>query len=389
MLILLSATLQAQDLYRMPEDRQSRMSSFENLNGAKGAGGQTNKRAKGSAAESVRAGETKVLLDVQEGGIIQRMWITIDDRSAAMLRSLRLRMYWDGETKPAVDVPLGDFFCVGVGKPVPFQSAVFSNPEGRSFNCYIPMPFRKGARITLTNEGKTNLALLFFDIDFVSSRELPADMLYFHACWNRRRTAELGQDMELLPKVKGRGRLLGVSVGVKPDSVYGASWWGEGEVKMYMDGDGAYPTVNGTGAEDYIGTGWGEGKFYQQYQGCLVADSRDGGYSFYRFHIPDEVVFYQDIKVTIQELGGYFGPVVRDMVKRGVRLQPVTIAGPGHFIRLLDLADTARTAAMAAATGQDWVNFYRIDDYAATAYFYLDRPVSELPALAGVAERVY
>src|SRR5580700_10691160 len=151
----LARNINAQELYKMPEGAQSRVSSFENLNGQKGGGALSNKGAKGNAFAPVKAGETKTLLDIYSAGIINRIWCTISDRSPAMLRSLRLRIYWDGSTKPAVDVPFGDFFCAGLGRPAAFQSAMFSDPEGRSFICYIPMPFKSGARITLTNEGKT------------------------------------------------------------------------------------------------------------------------------------------------------------------------------------------------------------------------------------------
>src|SRR5690348_11441139 len=142
----------AQEIFRMPANTQSTISSFENLNGEKGQGGKTNKTAKGNAFESIKAGETKTLLNVKKAGIIQRIWITLGDRSPEMLRSLHLQMFWDDALQPAVDVPFGDFFCAALGKPVAFQSALFSNPEGRSFNCYIPMPFKKAARIVVTNE---------------------------------------------------------------------------------------------------------------------------------------------------------------------------------------------------------------------------------------------
>lgn len=137
----------AQDLYTMPSGQQSRMSSFENLNGLPGAGGKTNHSAKGNAFEPLEVGQTKTLLQSNGAGIVQRIWLTLRDRAPGSLRALRLRMYWDGAAKPAVDVPLGDFFCTALGQPVAFQSALFSNPEGRSFNCYIPMPYKKGAKL--------------------------------------------------------------------------------------------------------------------------------------------------------------------------------------------------------------------------------------------------
>jgi len=376
--------LSAQELYSAPKGARSKVSSFENLNGVKGNGGKTNHTGKGNAFESLAAGETKSLLVTHSAGIIQRIWITLNDRSPEMLRSLRLRMYWDGATKPAVDVPFGDFFCAGVGQPIAFQSAFFTDPEGRSFNSYIPMPFRKGAKITLTNESKNNLNLLFFDVDYVELPQPPADMLYFHACWNRVIHSVPGKDFEMLPTITGRGRFLGVYVGINVDAAYGHTWWGEGEVKMYIDGDTKYPTINGTGSEDYIGTGWGEGVFTHLYQGCTVADTSKRQYAFYRFHVPDAVYFNANFKAAIQEIGGGDDAEVKAIAAKGVPLIPVSVAGDHGFTRLMDKP----VALTDGNFPKGWVNFYRVDDYAATAYFYLDKPVSGLKELAGVDERV-
>ena len=367
-----------------PPGAQSRVSSFENINGVKGQGGKTNQGAKGNAYEALKAGEQKVLLDVTGAGIIQRMWFTVQDRSFSMLRSLRLQMFWDGAEKPAVDVPLGDFFGIGLGTTTRFESALFSSPEGRSFNCFVPMPYKKGAKVILINEGNADLKLLFFDIDFVELPKVEDNTLYFHACWRRQQTSALGADFELLPKVRGRGRFLGVHVGVNADTAYATTWWGEGEVKMYMDGDSTYPTINGTGTEDYIGTGWGLGPYAHQFQGCPVADEKTKRYAFYRYHIPDQVYFQQDFRAAIQQIGGGDKPVVRDLLKKGVRLKPISVSNDKGFTRLLDEKITIDDPACP----DGWVNFYRIDDYSATAFFYLDKPVSELPPLAEVGERV-
>lgn len=382
--LLTITTVQAQELYAMPNGRHSRVSSFENLNGVKGEGGKTNQSAKGNAFESLGAGESKTLLNISTPGMIQRMWITINERTPAMLRSLRLRMYWDGADKPAVDVPLGDFFCAGLGRPMAFQSALFTDPEGRSFNCYIPMPFKNGAKITLTNESKANLALLFFDIDYTIFDKPQTDVLYFHACWNRSLHSAPGKDFELLPAISGRGRFLGVNIGVNVDAAYGHTWWGEGEVKMYIDGDTNHPTINGTGAEDYIGTGWGEGTFAHLYQGCTIADTVNRQYAFYRFHIPDAIYFDQNFKATIQEIGGGNDEEVKALAAKGVALVPVSVSGDKEFTRLIDHPQKLTNSNFP----KGWVNFYRVDDYSATAYFYLDKPVNGLKELATVEERV-
>ena len=385
LLAVCTVTLQAQELFRIPEGASSSISSFENMNGVKGAGGKTNKGAKGNAFESLKAGEAKTLLQVSGAGIIQRMWFTIGDRAPVMLRSLRLQIFWDGESKAAVDVPFGDFFVANLGKTSTFQSALFSSPEGRSYNCYIPMPFRKSARVVLTNESKKDQQLLFYDIDFVKLKTLPADALYFHAYWSRQKDNKLKDDFEVLPLVKGKGRYLGMSVGVNSDSVYDKTWWGEGEVKMYMDGDKDYPTYNGTGTEDYIGTGWGLGAYANFYQGCPVADDSLRQYVFYRWHVPDAVYFNKDLRVVLQQIGGGDYKLVRELVNRKVPLIPITVAGETNFTRLLDMPNQPDINDQSFPAG--WVNFYRVDDYSSVSYFYLDRPASNLPALASLELR--
>ena len=383
--LLMAGEISAQNLYTLPENfKNSSVSSFENINGLKGSGGKTNHSAKGNPSESLKGGESKTLLDISGAGIIQRMWFTVRDRSPKMMRSMRFQIYWDGQEKPAVDVPFGDFFGYGLSKVVAYESALFSNPEGRSFNCMIPMPFRKGAKVVLINESKITIPSLFYDIDFIQTVKIPDDALYFHAFWTRQKTSEIGKDFVFLPAIKGKGRFLGVNMGVNIDPRYGKSWWGEGEVKMYIDNDSAMPTINGTGTEDYIGTGWGMGKFTGMYQGCTVADDSLKQYAFYRFHVPDVIGFRESFSASIQQIGGDMRDAVRKMIKENAPLKPVTVGWLNGFRLLLDdpkdIFDTDFPFG--------WVNFYRTDDYSATSYFYLNSPVSGLPGLPGVSERV-
>ena len=383
LLIIVAVEVSAQQLYQMPANTKSRLSSFENPDGIKGNGGKTNKTAKGNAFEWMQPGETKTLLNINGEGTIQRIWLTID-QNPVKLRGLRLQMFWDGESKPAVDVPLGDFFCNNLGKKIAFQSALFSSGEGRSFNCYIPMPFRKSAKLLLVNEGK-EIVMLFYDVDFILGK-VPADALYFHAYWTRQNTNKAGDDFVMLPKVNGKGRFLGVSVGLNSDSTYGKTWWGEGEVKMYMDGDTQYPTINGTGSEDYIGSAWGLGTFSNLYQGCTLASDSLRQYVFYRLHIPDAIYFNSDIKVVIQQIGGGDTKQVRELIKNGANLKPVTVALPSSFVRLLDEKNYLAVTDEKFPDG--WVNFYRVDDYSSVTYFYLDKPASNLPSLSPVDVRI-
>jgi hypothetical protein len=384
-LLLLPIAMQsaAQTIYEMPVKTESRLSSFENPNGIKGNGGKTNKTAKGNAFEWVKPGEVKMLLDITGEGIIQRIWMTID-QDPVKLRSLRLQMFWDQNSKAAVDVPMGDFFCYNLGKSIAFQSALFTSAEGRSFVCYIAMPFKKGAKVQLVNEGDKTTKL-YYDVDFVYQK-LPSNTLYFHAFWTRQSKGKPGDDFLVLPKVAGKGRYIGMSVGLNTDSSYERSWWGEGEVKMYLDGDTKYPTIAGTGAEDYIGSAWGLGTFQNLYQGCTVASDSLRQFSFYRWHIPDAIYFYKDIKVTLQQIGGWGKNEVKALHEKGARVLPITIDGGHGFTRLLDMPDAPSITDANFPDG--WVNFYRVDDYSAVSYFYLDRPSSNLPVLAAVAGRI-
>jgi len=370
------------------QDSEPRWASFENPTAARGAGGTLNKGAKGRPYERLEIGEIKTLLDIHGSGVVRRIWITLSERDPVTLRALRLDMYWDGAHQPAVSVPLGDFFGDILGHSTAFENALFSDPEGRSFNCNIPMPFRDGARITLTNEGNKQVRLLFYDVDLTLESH-DADMLYFHAHWRRERDAELGVDFEILPHIQGRGRFLGTHLGVMVDSIYEDTWWGEGEVKVYLDGDTDLPTLCGTGAEDYPGSAWGLGEYANRYQGCL--HGADNHHTIYRYHIPDPIFFNADCRVTIQRMGGAVKSKVVEVRDKGARLEPVTLGyyhEDGSLADMLLLQDMEPVPDPADPSLPDgWMNFFRIDDYCATALFYLDRPVSDLPPLAPAAER--
>lgn len=289
------------ELFVYNDKIETRWSSPENMNGVKGAGGKENNGAKGHAFDSIAAGAAYKLLDIKDQGIINRIWITINDRSPETLRSLKLEMFWNGSDKPAVSVPFGDFFGVGLGQTTPFQNALFANAEGRSFNCFIQMPFKTGAKIQVVNESAKTLQLIFFDVDYSVLKEWDDDYMYFHAYWQRDTATKPAQDYEILPPVQGKGRFLGTNIGVAANPAYRRSWFGEGEVKMYLDGDKDYPTLNGTGTEDYIGTAWGQGKFINSFTGCTVADDSLLQWAFYRYHIPDPVFFKEACRVTIQQ----------------------------------------------------------------------------------------
>jgi len=377
LLICVSFRVGAQEIYEIPVGRQTRWASFENPTSNKGSGGQENKGAKGHAFDEVPAQSSKVMLDYKGAGIVERIWLTVNERSPVMLRSVRLEMYWDGARTAAVSAPLGDFFGIGLGRRVPFESEFFSDPEGRSFNCHIPMPFNTAARVVIINESKTPVTL-FYDIDLTTVEKHDKPVFYFHSYWNRENKTKLGRDFVVLPSVSGKGRFLGMNVGVIADSIYESSWWGEGEVKMFLDGDSEFPTLIGTGTEDYIGTAWGQGMYAHRYSGCPLADAKNKQWSFYRYHVPDPVYFKTQCKVTFQQIGGEGTDFVRRLKKKGAVVKPVSVAGK-QFHKLLEMNPVPDI--LDRDFPQGWTNYYREDDVSATAYFYLDKPSNELPPI--------
>jgi hypothetical protein len=360
----------AQTIYEMPpESVESRWASGENPTGEKGRGGQANGGRKGAPTVAIKAGESRVLAEATgRSGTVRRIWMTFPDRSPRMLRSLRIDMYWDGAKTPAVSAPLGDFFGIGLGQTTVFQSALFSNPEGRSFNSVVQMPFKTGMKIVLTNESDANLDELFYDVNYTLGDRHNANMLYFHAHYRRENPTRLQQDYELLPRIAGRGRYLGTNIGVIVNGQsYYNTWWGEGEIKIYLDGDRELPTLVGTGTEDYVGTAWGQGQFAHLYQGSPVADEKTMRWCFYRYHIPDPIYFNKDIRVTMQQIG-YLAPHSREaLLKNNRRLYR---AGPGQVE--MDMKQDGK--------------FERTDDWSSCTYFYLNAPENKLPPLDPVGE---
>jgi len=361
------------DQLYMKSDVQSRWSTWENPFGIKGEGGKARAGRKGSAMFPLKAGESKVIAEVvNQSGTVRRIWMTMYDKSAVMMRGMRLDFYWDGADRPAVSVPIGDFFGQGLGQMASFESALFCNPEGRNFISYVPMPFKKGMKVVVTNETEVDQRQFWYEIDYTLGDRHGDDMLYFHAHWRRENPTKLKEDYEILPLVEGSGRYLGASVGVIANQQeYMHTWWGEGEVKIYLDGDRSYPTLCGTGAEDYIGTAYGLGKFSHQYQGCPLADWTKLRYCFYRLHIPDPIFFEKDVRVVIQQIGGGAEEFQKEFIEKGTVLYET-----GEGLKPRDLQNNPAGL------------FERCDDYSSCAYFYLDRPMNNLPELAPLGQRL-
>lgn len=360
----------SEPLYRKPQGVQTRWASPENFTAAKGAAAQSFEGRKGSAHFPLPAGASRRLFDVTgSSGVLRRMWFTMENRGAEVLRGLRIDIYWDNATRPAVSAPFGDFFSQTLGRTTTFESALFSNPEGRSFNCLIPMPFRNACRVELINESGIDIQSIFYDIQATLGDVLEAGSLYFHCHWRRENPTRLRDDFELLPRVTGAGRFLGVCIGVIAQS---DGWWGEGEVKIYLDGDADFPSLCGTGTEDYIGTAWGQGVYAHHYQGCPIADTERKQYGFYRLHVPDPVYFDRDIRVTMQQLG-VCGPT-------GARNNKAAGTPLYRGSQPLDFDQMIATQGCSV--------YERQDDWCSCAYFYLDQPENRLPPLAPPAERI-
>ena len=362
------------DLFIAPRNVHTRWASPENPSAGPGKATVGSDGRKRRPCVPLPAGQSLTLAQISgTSGIVRRIWITIRDRSPKMLRGIRIDMYWDGSSRPAVSAPLGDFFGHTLGRMATFQSALFSSPEGRSFNCCIPMPFRTGMKVVLTNETDTDEKMVYYDVDFTIGDALPDDTLYFHAHWRRENPTTSLRDYAILPAIAGRGRFIGSHIGVIADTKqWLKTWWGEGEVKVYLDGDAALPTLCGTGTEDYIGTAWGQGQYSNLYQGCHLADHEKYHYGFYRLHVPDPIYFHRDIRVTIQQIGCW---------------DPQTSAqlhGLGRALRHGDSAIDMPAAVAVAGYGL----FERTDDWSSCCYLYLDQPESPLPPLAPAAARI-
>ncbi len=388
------------ELYSKPEKGTiTRWFSPENPNAEKAKGGLTNKGAKGNAFYIVQPGDKQRLLEMDGAGIIQRMWMSgTIAMNAEQRRGVIINMYWDGADKPAVSAPIGDFFGNALGIMRPFDNELFSNPEGRSFNFTVPMPFRDGAVIEIVNES-TSQVLFWYDINVLQKESIPDDAMYFHAHWRRDKATKLGEDFEILPRIEGTGRFLGTNVGVIGDPKFLGTWFGEGEVKIYLDGDTSNPSLQGTGTEDYIGTGWGQGEYVGRHFGSLFSDDELDLYSFYRFHTADAVYFNQDCRVTIQQMGNANKDLLQKMKANNVEFIPVwqlqshgqdvgnAKGKPIEHIRFLDMENAPDVEDDAFVSGVS-TNYYRSDDVSATSYFYLDSPTNNLNAVQSFDERI-
>jgi len=304
----------------LPTNAQTRSLSPENFRGEKGKGGMATEGRGANCARDlgrgwkispsieIQPGECRELANIEGMGAIQQIWMT----PTGNFRNSILRIYWDDQEQPSVECPIGDFFASGWGKFAQISSlAVCVNP-GSAFNCYWEMPFRKRCRMTFTNINVEPM-VLYYQINYTLT-DVPEKIHYFHAQFRRTNPLPYKEVYTILDGVKGQGSYVGTYMAW---GVNNNGWWGEGEIKFFMDGDGEFPTICGTGTEDYFCGSYNfENKITKQYQefttpyaGLSQVIRPDGVYQsqtrfgLYRWHIPDPVRFQQDLRVTIQALG--------------------------------------------------------------------------------------
>ena len=301
----------------------------------------------------IAPGQTIQVFESPGPGVITHIWFTIAAEGRRHLKELVLRIYWEGNTKPSVETPIGDFFGLNMGEYALYQSAFLNCPNIKALNCYFAMPFRRSARITITNEGEKRVGAFYSNIDYQLMPTVPEDAVYFHAQYRQAAPTQAIRFAEGRPEInldgrnnyvfletRGRGHLMGVTMGVVQIS---DGWFGEGDEMIFIDGD-PKPTINGTGTEDYFCGAWDFGgpggtTFANLYNGAPfmgLAERAGGRYCLYRWHADNPITFERSIRYTIEH---------------------------GH-------ADD------------------RSDNFCSVAYWYQSEPYTEFPALPPLADRI-
>ena len=272
-------------------------------------------------AVPVEVGQAATILDVQGAGVVTHLWFTIASDDQHHLKNLVLRAWWDGETSPSIEAPIGDFFGLGLGEYFTYQSALLTVAPVKALNSYFAMPFASAAKITVTNEGKKKTNALYFAADYVTLPSVPGEVGRFHAqyrqaapckAWTDNWGNEYGDDVNgkknldgkdnyVFLEASGRGHFVGVTQAVEQNQEF---WFGEGDDMIFIDGD-AMPTINGTGTEDYFNGAWdfnGQPFAYMHNGAPYIVDAeRIGGrYCLYRWHTESPIAFEKSIKVTIE-----------------------------------------------------------------------------------------
>ncbi len=343
------------DPSRIDTSLDSRAITFENPTGARGAGGTSYDGRKGSPSRRIEAGERVVLAEIDGPGTIRHIWMTFPPAPPEIMRGLSFDVFYNGASEPSVSVPCLDLFGLPHGRPVAYSSFLTAAQEGRGFNAFFPMPFEGSVRVELTNASARALEV-YFQIDYTLG---PVEPSYLHVSWRRENPTTMRRDFVIADGFEGPGRFLGCVVGIR---VFrdGGMWYGEGEVKVFRDGDTDFPTICGTGLEDYVGSAWGLGAHDAPFAGTPLDIRRERRplpdfVGFYRWHVPDPIMFEREVKVTIQQIGAAFLP-------------------PDRF----DDFEASRPAAGRGWTkrpdGSTFGIHERVDDYCAAAFVYCAQP---------------
>jgi hypothetical protein len=365
----------------LPSGTESRAITFENPAGARGRGGTAAGGRKGAPSRLLEPEATVPLADIAGPGTVRHIWMTFPPMPPEEMRAVWLEVRYEELGEPSISVPALDFFGLPMGRPVPYASVFTSAPEGRGFNAYFPMPFRRRFRMELTNASRRTIPL-YYQVDYTLEANLPENAAYLHVTFRRENPTVMGRDFVICEGLRGPGRFLGCAVGIRV--LDEGMWYGEGEVKVYLDGDRDLPTICGTGLEDYVGSAWGMGAHNAIYAGSPLEVRRPGSrqpdfVGFYRWHVPDPILFHHDLRVTIQQIGA-------------------------TSFRAGQEAGFEAFAATHPAAGEGWERdrpglaargiYERVDDYCATAFVYCQEPQPvprlDVPsALADLARKDY
>lgn len=305
-------------------------------------------------ARPIRPGQTLVLAELEGPGMIRHIWNTINSKEYGASRQIVLRMYWDGEKEPSVESPLGDFFGVGHGINVNVDSAVVRvSAEGLARNCYWDMPFRKSARITVTNEGRLPVEAFYYYIDWIKLSDLPEDTPYFHAMYRQEYPCTTGERY-MVADIQGRGHYVGTVLSCRQHQ---RGWMGEGDDFFFIDGE-KEPSLRGTGTEDYFSDAWGfresRGLYYgvSVYEGMEIQDRT----CVYRWHLSDPVPFSSSLKLEIEHWGWW--PIVdekgNDAIDAGERYDDWSTVG--FWYQLEPHKTFEKTAYGSERLYYDWTN---------------------------------
>jgi hypothetical protein len=352
----------------------SRAVTFENPTGERGAGGRTHSGRKGSPSRRLEPGENVTLANIEGPGCVRHVWMTFPPAPPEVMRALVLEVFYDDADEPSVSVPCLDFFGLPHGRPVPYASMLSSAQEGRGFNSYVPLPFERKIRIEVTNHAERALDN-YYQVDFTLQ---DVESSYLHVSFRRENPTVQKKDFVIHEGLAGPGRFLGCVAGIRVFQDPGM-WYGEGELKIYKDGDTELPTICGTGLEDYVGSAWGLGAHDAPFAGAPL-DVREPGkpmpdfVGFYRWHVPDPVMFERELKVTIQQIGAAY--LTADKFDEFEKTHPA--AGRGWFER----------------GGGKFGIHERTDDYCAASFVYCTTPqavprLDVAGALGDIARKEY